>query len=173
MKKEKLYPFLKWCVYALLLLLFYTLQTTPGLFQIAHAKPVLIAALAVCVAMYENVIPAACFSMAAGFLWDISSDKLFGFNALIFLVCGMFISLICIYYLHTKLVNALLFCLVAMLLQSGMDYLFYYAMWGYSSAWLAYVGRILPTLAYTVVATIPIFFLVRSVERRLSLMERV
>lgn len=173
MKREKLLPALKWVVFSLLLLALYALQTTPGLFEIAHTKPVLIVGLVVCVAMYENVLPSACFAMAAGLLWDISSDKLFGFNGLILLVCGMFISLLCIYYLHTKLLNALIFCAAVMLVQSGLDYLFSYAVWDYPNAWMAYVQRMLPMAAYTVVATLPIFFLVRRVERKLSLTERL
>lgn len=161
-------PMLKWVCFSLLLLLLYTLQTTPGLFVIGHAKPVLIVGLLVCVSMYENVLPSACFSMVAGFLWDISSDKLFGFNALILLTCGMFISLCCTYYLHTKWLNSVFFCLAVMLLQGGLDYLFYYAMWGYANAWMAFVQRILPMTAYTVAATVPLFFLVRFLERSFS-----
>ena len=168
MKKEKLLPILKWAAYSLLLVLFYAVQTTPGLFQIFGTKPVWIVSLAVCVAMFENVMPSAFFAMTAGLLWDISSDKIFGFNGIVLLVCGMFISLLCIYYLHSKLVNSLLFVTVTILFQGMLDYLFYYAMWSYDGAWIALVQNILPTALYTIAATIPVFLLVRRLERRFA-----
>lgn len=172
MKREKLIPAARWGSYVLLLLLCYTLQTIPGLFAIGHAKPALIAALAVCVAMHENVMPASFFCMAAGLLWDISSGKLFGFNAVILMACGMFISLLCIYYLHTKWINALFLGLGALLLQGGLDYLFYYAIWGYGNSWMIFVQRTLPMIAYTLVSILPIFWLVRRIAHRLSTEER-
>lgn len=165
-KKERLLPILKWVVYSLLLVLFYALQTTPGLFQIFGVKPVWIVALAVSVAMFENVLPSAFFAMTAGLLWDISSGKLFGFNGMVLLICGMFISLLCIYYLHSKLVNSLLFAACAALLQGLLDYLFYYALWGYDGAWISLVQNILPTALYTVAATAPVFLLIRWLSRR-------
>ena len=173
MKREKLQPLLKWGIFSLLLLLFYSLQTTPGLFQIGWVKPVLIVSLIVCVSMYEGAMASAMFSMAAGLLWDISSDKLFGFNGLILLICGLFISLLCIYYLHTKLLNSLLFCTAVVLVQGLLDYFFYYAVWNSDGAVIALVRNILPTAAYTIAVTPLVFLLVHLIERRLSPVERV
>lgn len=168
MKREKLMPIFKWAIYALLLLLFYVLQTTPGLFQIFGAKPVLVLALAVCVSMYEGVMASAMFSMAAGLLWDISSDKLFGFNGLIFLCCGLMISLLCIYYLRTKLWNSLLFCGVTLAVQGLLDYVFYYAMWNLENTHLILLRTILPNAAYTLVVTPLVFLLIRLIENRFT-----
>ena len=92
--------------------------------------------------MFEDVLPSAMFGMAAGFLWDISSDKLFGFNALILMLGCMLISLLCIYYLHTKVLNSLLFCTVVLLVQGFLDYIFYYAVWSFDNAWLVLVSNI-------------------------------
>ena len=168
MKREKLMPILKWALYSVLLLLFYVLQTTPGLFQIFGAKPVLILALAVCVSMYEGVMASAMFSMAAGLLWDISSDKLFGFNGLIFLCCGLMISLLCIYYLRTKLWNSLLFCGVTLVVQGLLDYVFYYAIWNLENTHLILLRVILSNAAYTLAVTPLVFLLVRLIENRFT-----
>lgn len=156
---------LKWASFVLLLLGLYALQTTPGLFAIFGVKPVPILALAVCLSMYEGTFASAMFSMVAGFLWDISSDKLFGFNGVIFLCCGVLISLLCIYYLHTKLINSLLFCTAVLILQGLLDYLFNYALWNLEGSWILLVSHILPTAAYTVAITPLIFLLVRRMER--------
>ncbi|MFZ2539986.1 MAG: rod shape-determining protein MreD, partial [Oscillospiraceae bacterium] len=121
-KNQKLLPIIKWAIYSLLLLLLYTLQTTPHLFKLFGVKPVLILPLVVCISMYESVMSSAIFAMIAGLLWDISSDKLFGFNAIILLCCSVLISLVCIYYLRTKLINSIGFCLIAALLQGFLDF---------------------------------------------------
>ena len=173
MKQETIKPILRWTAYSLLLLAFYALQTTPGLFVIFSVKPILIVSLAVCVSMFEGVLPSAMFGMAAGLLWDISSDKLFGFNALILMLCCMFISLLCIYYLHTKLLNSLLFCTVTLLMQGLLDYVFYYAVWNFDNAWVILVSNILPTAVYTVAATALVFLPVHWLCRRLSIVERI
>lgn len=168
MKIEKLRPALKWLIFALLLLVCYILQTTPGLFEVFHTKPVLIVSLAVCVSMYEGVMSSAFFCMTAGLLWDISSDKLFGFNGVILLFYGLIVALLCIYYLHTKVLNALVFCVGLLLIQGVLDYGFYYAIWNLDSSWIIWVQHILPTAAYTVLVTPLLFYLVRFVERKLN-----
>lgn len=167
-RMEKLRPALKWVIFSLLLLLLYALQTTPGLFEILGTKPVLILAFAIAVSMYEGVMSSAMFCMVAGFLWDISSDKVFGFNAVILLCCGLMTSLFCIYYLHTKVLNSLLFSSVTLLLQGGLDYLFDYALWNLEGAWVMLLHNILPTAAYTLVVTPLFYYLVRWIEHKLS-----
>ncbi|MEG0692589.1 MAG: rod shape-determining protein MreD [Oscillospiraceae bacterium] len=162
-KNEKLLPVIKWAIYYLLLLFFYTLQTTPELFQIFGVKPVLILPLVVCISMYEGVMPSAIVAMIAGLLWDISSDKLFGFNAIILLSCSVLISLVCIYYLRTKLVNSIGFCCITALLQGLLDFVFYYAIWNYSNVSVILLHDILPTIVYTVLLTPIFYYLIRLI----------
>lgn len=164
MKGEKWHTALRWLAYYGLLLLFYCLQTTPGFFSIAGIKPVFVLPLAVCVCMFEEVIPAACFSMTAGFLWDISSDQLFGFNALIFFCCGAAISLLCIYYFHSKMPNSLLFGAAVLLIQNGMDLVFGYLMWGVQGSGMIFLTQMLPTTGYTMLFFPPVFYLIRKVS---------
>ena len=167
-KNEKFIPFIKWTIYYLLLLLFYTLQTTPYLFQIFGIKPVLILPLVVCISMYEGVMPSSVFSMIAGLLWDISSDKLFGFNAVILLCCSSLISLSFIYYLRTKLVNCIAFCCITTVLQGLIDFLFYYAIWDYPNVSIIFVNRILPTMIYTIILTPLFYYLIRMISLKFN-----
>lgn len=173
MQIEKIRPYLKWTIYYLLLIILYALQTTPHLFEVFSAKPILIAPLVICVCMFESVMPSAIFAMFGGLLWDISSDKVLGFNAIIFVLCGVIISLLCIYYLHTKLMNFLGFCASVLILQGLLDYLFYYAIWGYQDAHIVLVSNILPCVAYTTVVGIPVYFLVRFISNKFNIVVRV
>lgn len=171
-KNEKLLPFIKWAIYYFLLIIVYSLQTTPRLFEIFSVKPILLLPLVVCVCMYEGVMCSTVYAMIAGFLWDISSDKLFGFNAVILLCCGMLISLVCIFYLRTKLVNSLGFCLITALLQGFLDFIFYYAIWDYSNVSIVFVQYILPSIAYTIILTPIFYFIIRTISQKLNVNSR-
>lgn len=173
MTKEKFKPYLKWAIYYIALIVLYAFQTTPHLFEIFSVKPVLIVSLAICISMFESVMPSAIFSMIAGLLWDMSSDKLMGFNGIIIMMCGVFISLFCVYYLHTKLINSIVFCTIVMTLQGLLDYFLYYAIWNYSNTYIILVNEILPTILYTVISIIPLFFMIRSISYKFNTIARV
>ena len=164
MQMVKLRPYLKWSCYYLLLLFLNAIQTTPHLFEIFSIKPVLIVPLVVCVCMFESVMPSAVFSMIAGLVWDVSSDKILGFNGIILIVCGVFISLLCIYYFHTKVMNSIAFCAIVMIFQGLLNYLFYFAIWQYSGSYVVLISDILPTALYTVITTVPIFFAIKFIS---------
>ena len=167
-KNQKLVPYIKWTIYYLLLLFFYTLQTTPQLFQFFGVKPILILPLVVCIGMYEGIMTTAVFSIFAGFLWDISSDKLLGFNAIILLCCSVAISLVCIYYLRTKLINSVAFCAITAMLQGFLDFVFYYAIWNYSDVSIILFYQILPTTIYTILLTPLFYYLIRRISLKFN-----
>lgn len=172
-KAEQLRSLGKWAIYILLLVLCCALQTMPGFMELFGIKPVLLLPLAVCFSMYEGVMPSAFYSMAAGLLWDITSGKLFGFNGLIFLCAGTMISLLCIYYLRTRIWNAIAFSSALLLVQGSLNYLFYYAIWGHADSGMMYWGKILPTGIYTVLITPLAFLLVRLIENKLNRTVRI
>lgn len=159
-------PIIKWAIYYLLLLIGYTLQTIPGLFSVMGIRPIIVLPLVICVAMFEEVMPSVIYAVIGGLLWDISSDKLFGFNAIILLACAMLVSLICIYYLRTKLVNSIIFVTITVLLQSFLNYTFYYALWGEANKAGVLIGIILPMALYTVIISPIVYWIVKSVAVR-------
>ncbi|MEG1996288.1 MAG: hypothetical protein RR036_02125 [Oscillospiraceae bacterium] len=165
---DKWKPFVKWFIYVLLLLILYALQTTPNLFVIFGAKPILIVALVVCVAMYEKPFSAAMFGMLGGLFWDISSDKLLGFNAIILLCCCTGISLFCTYLIRTKLVNSLAFCAITLTVQGALDFLFYYIIWKYPGIHLILLHQIIPNAIYTILIAPLTFLIVKLIATKLN-----
>ncbi len=164
---------IKWVVYGLLLLVFYVLQTTPMLFQILGIKPVLITPLVVCIALFESEAASAAFGVVAGLFWDISSGKVFGFHAVILMCCCIAISLLIMYLMRNNLLNALFFVAMVMLLEGLLDYLFYYLIWSYDSSYIILLNYTLPTLIYTTIITIPVYFLVKAIAFRFNENPRV
>ncbi len=159
---------LKWIIYAVILLVLYILQTTPLLFQILGIKPVLLVPFAVCLSLFESEKAAAAYAIAAGLLWDISSNKLFGFRAILLMCCCISVTLLVMYLMRNKLINGLFFVLCVMLIIELLDYVFFYVIWGYSNHHLILLNYLLPTLIYTVIITIPMYFLVRKIAAKFN-----
>ncbi|MDF2567959.1 MAG: rod shape-determining protein MreD [Oscillospiraceae bacterium] len=163
----------KWIIYALLLLVFYILQTTPGLFQIYGAKPVLIVPLAICIAIFEGELGGAVIGLITGLLWDLSSNKLSGYNAIIIMAACIVTALLIMYLMRANWVNATILCGCTMAIHGLLDFLFYYAMWGYEGVWIVLTNRLAPMVVYTAVVTPPIFFLVRKIASKYNEVLRV
>lgn len=157
----------KWVVYILLLLLLCGFQSSPGLFAIWGVKPVLILPLAVSVALFEREAAAGAFGLAAGFLWDLSAGRLFGFYGMVLMLCCVAVTLLSMYCVRVNLANFVLGCLAASFLCGLWNFLFYDLLWGYEGVWL-FFGKMLCQTVYTTVVGIPVYPLVRWLTAKLS-----
>ena len=173
MQYEKFRPFIKWSIYYSMLLVLFALQTTPRFLVISDVKPILVISLMVCVCMFENILPSGIFSVITGLFWDVTSDKILGFNAIIFLCIGTAISLFCVYFLHTKLVNSVIFCTVVVLTQGFLDYFFYYLIWSKENSVLILASSIIPTALYSIIFSLPFFYIVRAISLKFNDVTRV
>ena len=86
MNKRAKIMVVKYVTYSLLMLVLYVLQSTPQLFSIAGIKPVLVFPFAVAVAMFDKQLAGGLFGLFAGILCDTSSNVLFGFQSILYLV---------------------------------------------------------------------------------------
>lgn len=158
----------KWVVYALLLLLFYVLQTTPLFLQILGIKPVLIVPFIVCLALFESEAAAAIFGIFGGLLWDLSSGRVFGFHAIILMCCCVCIALLVMYLMRNNLWNAIFFIFCVMLLEGALEYLFFYVIWSYENSQIVFLVYTLPTILYTTVTGVPIYYLMKKTATRFN-----
>lgn len=173
MQYEKMKPVIKWSIYYLILLVLFALQTTPRFLEIAGVKPILVISLMICVCMFENILPSAIFSAMTGLFWDVTSDKMLGFNAIIFLCIGTAIALFCVYFLHTKLVNSVMFCAIVAFTQGFIDYFFYYLIWNKENSELILASAIIPTALYSIIFAVPFFYIVRAISFKFNDVTRV
>jgi len=101
--------YLTWTAYGLLIVAAVILQSLPrGLPVIGGVRPVLIVPLVVCAAMYEGPVGGAAAGIAAGLLWDMFSDRLLGFHALLLLIVGCACGLLVRLLIRNNLLSALL-----------------------------------------------------------------
>ncbi len=155
-KKTGLYV-LKYTLYALILLLLYVLQSTPGLFAIGGVKPNLLIPAVVMIAMREGEFIGGIYGAFAGLFCDLGMLVLFGFNGIIFLVCAVAVGLLCIYLVRKTLLNAVWLTAAVAALQQLLYYFFSYGIWNYENTQILLLHRIIPSILYTA-ALAPLYY---------------
>lgn len=160
-------------IYVVLLLLLYVLQSVPRLFEIYGVKPIWVVSAAIAIAMFEGEFAGGIYGALAGLLCDTGGFLLFGFNGFIVMLCCIAAGLLVIFLMRCNLLSCILFVSVTMLLRGSLEYFFAYGMWQYENAWRIYVASTLPVAVYSIVITVPIFYLIRLIHGKLSTREDV
>ena len=163
-RTKKLCQTAKFSLYVLMLLVFYALQTTPGLFQVYGIRPIWMVPLAVAIAMCEGEVVGACFGGAAGLLCDLGSQSLFGFNGLCMVVGCTAVGLLSIHLVKASWKSALLMGGGLAAVRALLEFFFFYAIWNYEKIWLIFVRSVFPIFVYTVLLTPLFFWLVRKIK---------
>ena len=162
-RKRSRSQILKWCCYVLGLFVCAALQTTPGLFQLGQAKPLLLLPLCLAVSVCEGEFAGALFGMVCGLLWDYTAGRTVGMLALELLLLCFALSVLVQVYLQGSTWNFALIGTGTALVVLSLDWLFFYYMPGYSGAVERYLWFVLPTA----VLTIPVCALVFGCVRRI------
>ena len=142
-RRSQLY---KWGLYLLLLLACTVVQTLPGFLLIGQAKPVLLLPLALAVAVWEDEFSGALFGAVCGLMWDYAAGRTAGLLALTVMGLSFAVSVAGQLYLKLNTFNFALLAGGAVWLVLSGDFLFYYAMPGYSDM----LGRYLAYIPLTV-----------------------
>ena len=160
-RRTALLQTVQWFCFALLSLVFYCIMRSGS-----SVKPLLMIPLALCISAHVREIPATAVGVAGGLLTDIACGKLLGYNAIWLVICCVASSLLHSYYLRGKLLNTLLLTAVCTAVQGYLDFMFYYAIWGHDDVALVYTHYLLPSGIMTIIASIPLYFLIGSINRR-------
>lgn len=165
-KQEKRRTVIKWMIYCLMIALAYVLMTT---IQSSLPTPLLLMAIPICISVWESEMASAVTGAVCGLMLDSACGKIIGFNGIIIMCMCMLISLLFIHFLRKNLLNIMLIGAAALLLQSGLDFLFYYAIWGESGR--IYSAVILPSMLVTLISIGLIYKLVGMLANRFGLIE--
>ncbi len=152
--------YLKWAAYGLILILTTIVQALPhGLPTIAGGRPLLMIPVVVCIAMFEGPVDGAIAGMAGGLLWDLFSDRLLGFNALILLIlccaCGLLSQLL----IRNNLISSMLMVCASLIVQGVLDWFFNHVLVRQPEPLYALLHLTIPRIVYTLVLT-PLLYLV-------------
>ena len=149
---------MRWALCAVQLLLLFVLQETPGLLPfVMGAKPMLVLAAALTIAMVEDCVPAMAFGIFAGFLADFGSGSVMGYHALVFGVLCFLLSGLCGTRIQIHLFTAILMGLWSCAAAVLLDWLVLYVARGYSLAAYALLNAYLPIYFYTLLMVLPCY----------------
>lgn len=160
---------LKWGCYVLALFVCAALQTTPGLFQLGEAKPLLVLPLCLAVAVFEGEFAGALLGTVGGLLWDCTAGRTVGMLALELLLLCFAVSAVMQLYFKNSAANFALIASAAALLVLTLDWLFFYYMPGYSGAAGRWLWFVLPTAALSVPVCFPLFGVVRRIHEEFKI----
>ena len=146
-RKRSRSQILKWCCYVLGLFVCAALQTTPGLFQLGQAKPLLLLPLCLAVSVCEGEFAGALFGMVCGLLWDYTAGRTVGMLALEMMLLCFAVGVLVQLYLQSAPGNFAVISAAAALLVLSCDWLFFYRMPGYSGSAQRYLWFVLPSAA--------------------------
>lgn len=136
--------------YFLEILVLFMIQETPGLIpEIFGQRPVFLIPVVLCIALFENELPALFIGVLAGLLIDSGIGGVLGFHGLLLGVCCYFISVMAANLIRTNFLTALLVCAVGVVLVMVLQWVFYFWLAGYEFPEYAFVNYYLPRLVYT------------------------
>lgn len=161
-RKRSRSQLLKWGCYVLALFVCAALQTTPGLFQLGQAKPLLVLPLCLAVAVFEGEFAGALLGTVGGLLWDYAAGRTVGMLALELLLLCFGVSVLVQLYLQVNAGNFAAVSAVTALLVLSLDWLFFYYMPGYAGAGERFLWVVLPSALMTAPGS---WLLHRAVQR--------
>ena len=153
-RRSQLY---KWGLYVLLLLACTVLQTIPGFLQFGQAKPVFLLPLALAVAVCEDEFSGALFGAVCGLMWDYTAGRTAGLLALALMGLSFGLSVASQLYLKLTSTNFALLTAGALWLVLSSDFLFYYAMPGYSNMLERYIGYVPLTIGMSALLSVLLY----------------
>lgn len=157
---------LKFLLYGCIAVGLMVLQNTPGLFVILGAKPMLVAAFVVAVAIFEGELAGSLVGAFGGMLCDLFSYYRSGYYAMMFFFCCLAVGLLVQGFMRPVVINCCLFTFLTMLLSQSVTFFFLFLIRGYERPELFFLLQILPLCLYTAVTAAPAFYGVRWVHLR-------
>lgn len=143
----------RFALYAVELLLLFALQEIPGLLpMIMGAKPLLVLAAVLTLAMREDPVPAMSLGIFAGLLTDLGVGCPAGWHALQYGVLCFVLCLLCGSRMQIHLYTSVLMGLWSVALAVLLDWFVLYVAPGYSLPVYALLNAYLPLYFYTVLA---------------------
>lgn len=165
-RKMKIKVFLRWFLYFLSLIVFYSVMSC-GIFGLW--APYLIIPLSVAVSMREAEFSSSVFGIICGFMLDISVGTLFGFFAVWLMPCCFITSLLSRNLIKVNVLNHIIFTAVSTLFSFVMFYLFNYIIWNVQGRGFVISNILIPSFFATIVISPAIYFLIKLISRKLGI----
>ena len=164
-RREMIRSAVRWALYALLLMIFYSIQCTMPFFK---WQPLLIIDLAVCVAFFEGELSGCIFAAICGMMHDLSLASLFGFTSIWLIPCCLFVTLFVTNLIHKNILNYIWMNAVTIIIIELTELLFKYVIWRNPHIGIIVLEYMLPASLSAVALSVPIYLLVRFIKHKLG-----
>lgn len=157
--------FLRWFLYAAVLLLFYLFMGNP---LIRGYCPLVIIPLATAVAMHEGDLAAGIFGTFCGLMLDIANGvTVVGFSALWLLCACPVISLLARFWVKGTFLSHFIINAAVTAVMAAMDMLFLHWIWERGESIITFTKVILPSYGGAIIFSIPVWLLVKLIVDKL------
>jgi rod shape-determining protein MreD len=165
---EKRNSIIKWLIYYFIISLSYVYMTTIH-FNIPN--PIFLVPIAICISMNEEPLNAAITGCICGLMTDSAMGTLVGFHAIILMWCCTITSLLFMFIMRQHILNVIFITFIVTLIQAFLNYLFYYAIWGYDKNGMILLDYFLPTLIFTNISTIAFYYLIKITATKFGIIK--
>ncbi len=165
---EQIRTVIKWLLSFLTASAAYILLTAV---PVSFPLPMLFLPMTVAVASKDEPFNAGLWGCICGLMTDSAFGKLFGFNAVIFTFAAVLISLLFQYILRQNILNIAMLNTVLIPLQAGLDFLFFYGIWGRSDSGDIWLHIYLPQMLFTLLTAVPVYLLFAFIFKRFGPIE--
>ncbi len=162
-KKEKRNIVLRYIIYIVLLFSGYIFMTSVSFIK---NMPLIMFAIAICIAFFEEPFSAAVIGSFAGALTDMAEGTLIGINAIIILWCCLMISLLFRFIMRKHIINIIVVAFASIFLQTGFKYIFNYFIWNYDDGGKIYFSEILPVIILTLICTVIFYPVIKIIYKK-------
>lgn len=160
---------LKWGAYALVILAAAILQAQAAFYpRFMDVTPLFILPAVISISIFEGETVGGIYGIAAGLLWDCGTGRVFGFNAFFIMIVAIAVGLLFRHLFKNSPLSALLFTALATVLHELVTWFFFYFMTDIRDIVFALLHIVLPTVLLTLIFTIPIYYGIRFLNRRLT-----
>ena len=155
----------KWVLFALVLLVSYTIEVT---MPFASWQPYLTLTTAVAVSFFSEELSGVVFAAFAGMMHDLAMGSLFGFTSIWLMPCCLFVTLLVVNLIHRNILNFLWMNLTAVILVQSAELLFKYIIWRNPDIDVVLINYVLPALIATVILSAPLYLIIRQINKKLG-----
>ena len=168
---HKFYKAAKAITYVLVAIALYLLQTSVPILSIAGAKPLLLIPFIISLAMFESLTFTAVMSVFVGMLCDIVSAYTLGYYAMMLIIICAIINIITQAYATPSIFNSLIVTAATIFLLQSIAFFFMYTIHDIDRLAHIYLKQVLPMCIYTIITTIPIFYMTKKISNKFVVIE--
>ena len=145
----------------------FLLQSVPAFgVRFLGCAPSLLLLLTIGIAFFESADFSLWFGLFAGLLSQMVTSSFVGLDGILFMFIAYFTAIALQVFLQRKFIAFISVCLIAIILQQGVDYLFHLLLWEKVPLGLALVKKILPTFFFTGLWAFPLYGILWHFDRK-------